>query len=211
MADRSETFDGGFVADPAEIAGAIARISTEDAVSLPLLDARVRRRLLGAAARLPYRLAKPLIGEGEKKVRQDFVLCMPLPPRSLFHVFAAAFERLIAAALARLDPAPLPAPPCFNDLIVQRYEPGSRGITPHLDHIRYEGLVALLPLSGAARFFICDDRAGRGAREIPAPSGNLMLLRAPGFGGTRQRPFHFLRDVTRRRTSLGLRHDARAA
>jgi hypothetical protein len=35
-------------------------------------------------------------------------------------------------------------------------------------------------------------------------------MRAPGFAGRRDRPFHFLRDVTQARLALGLRHDLRA-
>ena len=69
--------------------------------------------------------------------------------------------------------------------------------------------MALVTLSGNARFCLCDDRAGRGARELPCPPGSLLLMRAPGFGNRRDRPFHFLDRVTRPRLSLGLRHDAR--
>jgi hypothetical protein len=199
----------------AGLAGALARLDAEPAASLPLLDNHARRRLIGATTRLPYRPATPVIGAGANAVRQDFELCMAIPERSLLRAFAAALERLLNAALDRLEPRPLGQPLRLNDAIVQRYPKGSFGITAHRDHIRYRDLVALVTLSGSARFCLCDDRAGRGARELPCPPGHLLLMRAPGFsfgdrGGRGDRPFHFLDRVTRSRLSLGLRHDARA-
>ncbi len=207
---RNDSFTPDELAGPAELAGALARLDAEPAVSLPLLGARVRRRLIGATTRLPYRPAIPVVGAGTNAVRQDFELCMVIPERSLLRAFAAALEALLNAALARLEPRPLARPLHLNDLIIQRYPEGSFGITAHRDHVRYQDLVALVTLSGAARFCLCDDRAGRGARELPCPPGHLLLLRAPGFGGRRDRPFHFLDRIARPRLSLGLRHDARA-
>ena len=189
---------------------ALARLGEEDAVSLPLLGLRARRRLIGATAHLPFRPATPVVGEGEDAVHQDFDLCMSIPERSLFHAFAGSLGRLVDASLAGLDPAPLARPFRFNDLVVQRYPKGSFGITAHRDHTRYQGLVALVTLAGTARFFVCAERSGRGAREVPCPPGDLLLMRAPGFAGRRDRPFHFLRDVTQARLALGLRHDLRA-
>ncbi len=206
---RNDSFTPDELAGPAELAGALARLDAEPAVSLPLFGARVRRRLIGATTRLPYRPAIPVVGAGANAVRQDFELCMAIPERSLLRAFAAALEALLNAALARLEPRPLARPLHLNDLIIQRYPEGSFGITAHRDHVRYQDLVALVTLSGAARFCLCDDRAGRGARELPCPPGHLLLLRAPGFGGRRDRPFHFLDRIARPRLSLGLRHDAR--
>ncbi len=197
------------IAGPTELVGALARLDAEHAVSLPLLSPRARRRLIGATTRLPYRPAAPVIGAGANAVRQDFELCMAIPKPSLLRAFATTLEALLNAALDRLDPQPLARPLRLNDLIVQRYPKGSFGITAHRDHVRYQDLVALMVLSGAARFGLCDDRAGRGARELPCPPGHLLLMRAPGFGGRRDRPFHFLDRVTRPRLSFGLRHDAR--
>lgn len=63
-------------------------------------------------------------------------------------------------------------------------------------------------LGGAGRFLICGDRSGSGAREIPFAPGDLLLMRAPGFQGRGDRPFHAVRDITAGRYILGLRHDA---
>jgi hypothetical protein len=192
------------------LAEALGRLATEDAVSLPLLDPARSRTLAAAAERLPFRPATPLIGEADRQVRQDFELTTEIPAGSPFHALAAELERLIARALRTVEPPPLTAPPRFNDLIIQRYHRGSAGITPHRDHIRYVGLVAIVTLAGSTRFFICPDRSGRDAREVAMPPGSLLLMRAPGFAGRRDRPFHTLSEVTEQRISLGLRHDTRA-
>ena len=200
--------DWNFLPSEEALADALARLEAEDAVALPLLDEAACALLLAADERLTYRLARPTIGEGERQVRQDFTLCADIPAESLFWSFAAALEDLVNRALARLEPSPLPQAR-LNDLIVQRYPAGSAGITPHRDHIRYQGLVALVTLAGRGRFYVCDDRGGSGAREVPDRAGNLSLMRAPGFAGRRDRPFHFLEDITEPRVSLGLRHDVR--
>ncbi len=195
---------GGILTSSGQLATAIARLAAEDAVALPLIDDALCARLSEAAGGLVYRQARPLVGAG---VRQDFEVCMSFAAASPFRNFAAIFENLTRAALAELTPNPYPGAFSYNDLIVQRYPAGGAGISPHRDHIRYEGLVSIITLSGAGRFFVCADRAGRQAREIASPEGGLILMRAPGFAGRRDRPFHFLRDITRPRVSFGLRYD----
>ncbi len=194
--------------DPGHLAEALIRLPEDDASSLPLLDEFQCRRLVAAAQALPFRTARPVIGEAERAVLQDFDLCEKIPAGSPFHRLAAALERLLAAALARLADPPLPELPPLNDLILQRYPVGSAGITPHRDHIRYRGLVAIVTLAGRDPLFVCADRSGREAREVPMPAGSLLLMRAPPFAGLTDRPFHFLKRVTEERLSLGIRHDA---
>ena len=116
-------------------------------------------------------------------------------------------DRALADAARRIEPNPLPHGFRINDLILQRYAPGSRGITPHRDHLRYRGLVALLVVSGDGRFCLCADRRGVGAREVAALPGDLLLMRAPGLAGSSDRPFHFLDRITAERLSFGLRWD----
>ena len=197
-----------FEIGPDDLAAALNRLILEDAVSLPLLRPEDGGALLEAAEALPYRRATPVIGEGEKRVIQDFELTVAFQPGDAFHRLAEALERLTAAALARTAGL-LPAAPRFNDLIVQRYAPGCQGITPHRDHICYTGLVALVTLCGRARFFLCPDRSGRNPRELPMPAGGLILMRAPGFAGLKDRPFHMLSHVTETRIGVGIRHDTR--
>ncbi len=202
---------GRFEIDPDTLAAALNRLILEDAVSLPLLGPEDRATLLEAAEALPYRRATPTIGEGDKQVTQDFELTVAFQPGDVFHQLAEALEQLTAAALTRAATSLLPTAPSFNDLIVQRYTPGSRGITPHRDHICYTGIVALVTLCGRAKFFLCPDRSGRNARELPMPPGGLILMRAPGFAGLKDRPFHMLSHVEETRIGVGIRHDTRKA
>lgn len=204
-------FDAAFQSDSAQLAEALACLAAEDAVSLPFLSPGSCGPLIEAAMALPYRDATPIVGTDEQRVHQNFELTVQLPPDSLFHRLAKALERLTERALGHIDPPPLAGPVRLDDMIIQRYPVGSAGITPHRDHIRYRDLVAIVTLSGHARFFICADRSGRDAREIPIRPGSLLLMRAPGFAGLEDRPFHMLSDVTEERLSLGLRHDVRAA
>jgi hypothetical protein len=97
----------------------------------------------------------------------------------------------------------------FNDLVAQRYEPVEWGITPHRDGESKRNIIAILVLEGDGTFCICDDRAGTNPRELPAKPGDLILMRGPGFCGENVMPFHFLRDITKRRTTFGLRHHER--
>jgi hypothetical protein len=194
---------------PAEALGtAIDRLAAEDALSLPVLSEPLRAYLLEESAHLTYRPARPVVGRGDKAVFQDFELCMSFAEASPFRTFARALDRLTWAALAGREELLQPGF-TYNDLIVQRYEPGCAGITPHRDHIAYEGLVSLVILSGEADFLICADRAGTGEREIASPEGSLLLMRGAGFAGLRTRPFHLLRNVRTRRVSFGLRYDIR--
>ena len=93
--------------------------------------------------------------------------------------------------------------------MLQRYSVGEVGITPHVDRTAYRNVVCLFVLEGQGRFYICDDRAGNGAREIPHTAGDVLLMRAPGFRGSDERPFHFVRDIQSPRYVFGLRHERR--
>jgi hypothetical protein len=204
------SFAWQILATPQTLAAALAKLEAEDAVALPLLSPQGCRALLAASESLTYRQAKPVIGEGERAVHQDFEICMPVPQGSLIHACAAAVEQLLPPALAELREPPLAAAPPLNDLVVQRYATGSRGISAHRDHVRYRDLVAIVTLAGQARFFVCRERSGIDAREVPIPPGSLLLMRAPGFAGRSDRPFHFLSDVTSTRVCVGIRHDVEA-
>ena len=188
------------------MAAALDRVANEDAAVLPLLSAADCRPFIESGADLSFRSAKPVIGEGERAVYQDFDICLSIPrPHPLWRL-TQAVERLVADALAIMDAPPLEALP-LNDLVLQCYPPGARGITPHRDHVRYVGLVVIVQLSGDGRFGLCTDRSGADARVLEAGPGDGILMRAPGFGGARDRPFHFLDGITAERYSLGMRCD----
>ncbi len=198
-----------FSLSPENLAEALATMARErlPTISLPCLEADDLQRLHRSCSRLTYREARPVVGSGERAVMQDFDLTNIIPANCLVRDLARQLEGLAARAVERLSTPLLDSPPLFDDLIVQRYPKGSRGITPHRDHLRYTGLVALMTVSGRARLFTCEDRAGTAAEEVDISPGRLVLMPAPGFAQRGDRPFHFLKDVTRTRISLGLRHD----
>ena len=71
-------------------------------------------------------------------------------------------------------------------------------------------LVVIVQMSGDGRFGHCADRSGAGARMLDAGPGDAILMRAPGFGDSKHRPFHFLDGITVERYSLGIRSDRTA-
>jgi hypothetical protein len=194
-----------------QLAEAIAATARDDAASLPLLDGAGRALLLSACAGLSYRAARPLVGAAGQEVRQDFELSMAIGSDDPLRQLALALTSATNAALALLPAALLPDGIDFNDLIVQRYQAGSAGITPHRDHIRYGGLVALVTLEGSADLLLCADRAGSNPRAFPMAPGGLTLMRAPGLDGRGERPFHCVAPLREPRVSIGLRHDTQAA
>ena len=199
------------IADTAALAAALTTCAAEGAAALPILCEAERMRLVAAAAGLSWRRARAVIGAGERQVYQDFELAQQFPERGPYRETAALIDAAIAVAARQLSPNPLPEGFRFNDHILQRYAPGSRGITPHRDHLRYRGLVALVVVAGDGRFCLCRERSGAGVREIPAKPGDLLLMRAPGFVFSSERPFHFLDRITVERLSFGLRWDTMPA
>lgn len=202
-------FPGAFVTDATAMADALRRVGDEAASSLPLLPAAALAPLLEEARGLSYRPARSLVGQGDAAVRQDFELTTGIPPAGALMALSGALNWLIGEAVATMHAPPLPGDFEINDYIVQYYPVGCGGMSPHRDHIRYAGLVAIVMLAGAGRFLVCDDRAGANERAIPMGPGDLLLMRAPGFQGRGDRPFHAVRDIIEDRYILGLRHDAR--
>ncbi len=196
-------------AGPEAMAAALDQVAREDAAVVPLLTPAECQEFIDAGADLAFRSAKPVIGEGERAVYQDFDICLSIPRPHRLWQLTQAVERLIAAALGTMAEPPLETLP-LNDLVLQRYPPGARGITPHRDHVRYVGLVVIVQMSGDGRFGLCADRSGADARVLDAGPGDGILMRAPDFGRAKDRPFHFLDGITVERYSLGMRSDKTA-
>jgi hypothetical protein len=95
-----------------------------------------------------------------------------------------------------------------NEVAVQRYHPGSLGITPHRDQRWFAQLVATITVAGSAPFTLCRNRAGDPIRTWQASEGSLVLLRGPGLAGQEDgRPMHLVGGPTggTARTSIGIR------
>jgi hypothetical protein len=211
MASMVEPAAASLTASAAALAEAIQACADEGASALSILDRSECRRLAEAARDLTWRPARPVVGEGERQVLQDFELTQHFPAESPYRAVARLIDEALAPPGRRMGGDLLPEGFRINDLILQRYRAGSRGITPHRDHLRYRGLVALLIVAGDGRFCLCADRRGAGAREIPAGPGDLLLMRAPGLAGSSERPFHFLDRIAVERLSFGLRWDTMPA
>lgn len=186
---------------------ALSRLSDEHALAMPYLDEAACAALVNCCAELTFRDARPVLGKPGEEVYQDLELTVDIPGNSPLVVLAKRLESDLQNALDRMEPPPLDYPFVINDFIVQRYLSGRKGITPHRDHVRYRGLVAIIVLGGTGSFWICSDRKGAGRCDIPAPPGSLLLMRAPDFAGHTDRPFHALSEITETRYSFGMRHD----
>lgn len=190
-----------------------ARIVSEldgvGALAVPVLDESLRLELLESARTASYRPARPLVGKAGRQVRQRMEVCDHFPAFSIFRRFADAFEALCRTRLAGIERGTFEGRLRFNDLMLQRYEIGEVGITPHRDRTGYRNLVCLFVLEGRGRFYVCDDRNARGAREITHAPGDVIFMRAPGYRGSSERPFHFVRDITSARYIFGLRQERR--
>ncbi len=200
-----------FAASPAQIAPYLEELRQQDALGMPLLSEPGRWSLLEAAEALTYRRAKPYMGAPGREVQQDFEICMAFDSGSAFMELAKQLGEHLRAAARTMSEPPLTDELRFNDIAVQRYTPGSAGITPHRDFLQFRQVVVLIILAGQGRFFTCDDREGLNPVEVPAKPGDALLMQAPGFGGQTRQPFHFLRDITERRIIVGLRYDAKKA
>ena len=69
----------GLRAGPDTMAAALERVAHDDAAVVPLLTPAHCQEFTGAGADLAFRSAKPVIGEGERAVYQDFDICLSIP------------------------------------------------------------------------------------------------------------------------------------
>ena len=186
----------------------LAVLAQSGALAVPFLDDAFRLSLLEAARASVFREARPLVGREGREVCQRMEVCACFPDDSIFRAFSREFQALWDDWLADVPISPFEGSLIFNDRMLQRYSVGEVGITPHRDRTAYRNLVCLFVLEGEGRFYRCNDRQGRGAREIPHQAGDLVLMRAPGFQGSVERPFHFVRDIQSPRYVFGLRQES---
>ncbi len=201
MSDASTYFDEAAL----DMGAVVDAMRETGAASVPLVRDDGRERLLAAALGATYRASREVVGSGENIVRQGMDCCADFPSDSPFHGFTAAFQALVERALAGLGDDPFATPLKFDDQMLQRYDAGSIGITPHRDSARYINVACLFTLAGDARLYLCADRAGKDKREIDHAPGTVVFLRAPGFLGSDERPFHTITEIGVGRVSFGLR------
>ena len=185
----------------------LERLEREEAIAVPALTPDYRAWLLEEARAAPFREARPVVGRGERLVRQRMGVHDGFGPDSRFRDLTTHYQALWDDWLASVASCPFESRLVFNDLMLQVYEPGETGITPHMDRTAYRNLICLFVLEGRGRFGVCEDRSGCGARIIAHEPGDVVLTRAPGFRSSDYRPFHFLDHITERRYVFGLRQE----
>jgi len=98
----------------------------------------------------------------------------------------------------------------FNEITWSRHTPASIGVSPHKDQSFYTGVVAVLTLSGAARFTVLSARDEDAVVEAwETEVGDLTLMAAVGSRPDR-RPWHTVgAPSTAERVTLTFRRTVR--
>lgn len=190
---------------PFDLLRVIATLETTGATSVPLLTDGAQQALLQEAVRYHYHREADVVGRGDRVVRQELASFAAFPAESTFVRLRDRLQALLDEALAACRPYPFDGSLELNNLVLQKYDAGSLGITPHRDGKRFINLICVVVLAGRGRFFVCADRAGSGAREVEARPGTAIFMRAPGFRGSQERPFHYVAEIRETRYTFGLR------
>ena len=197
--------EGLFLPDYFDIHRILEKLSTVGAASVKILNEGFRKSLLEEAECYTYEPEDEVVGTGDKIVRQQLSSFEDLPEDSKYNLLKHSFQSFLDEYLTLIKPYPFETRLAFNSAVLQRYEGGSIGITPHRDGLSYINLVCLFVIEGQGRFFTCSDRSGRDSVEIDASPGNVILVRAPGFLFSKERPFHYVNNIQERRYVFGLR------
>ena len=183
----------------------IDEISKKGGASFPILPNEYRQALLDEAELYSYE--KQEAEPGVAGVSQDLSLAANVFPSGLFAQLRDDFDSVLAGwhGIAR-EGTPVFSRKCFlNDIAIQLYEKGSRGITRHRDFARSINLVCIFVLAGEAKFGLYEEGFSGSPYCLDASPGNVIILRANGFLGKDIRPYHHLSEVTERRIVCGLR------
>jgi hypothetical protein len=149
----------------------------------------------------PFVPVAPVIGQVRQQAEAFEIPVDQLHPR--YPVLADLCGELVGQVQRHGLPEWLP-----NEVAIQRYQPGSLGITPHRDQRRFAQLVAVVTIAGSAPFALCRNRSGDPIQMWQVNEGSLVLLRGPGLAGDPDgRPMHLVGGPTggNLRTSIGIR------
>ncbi len=142
------------------------------------LTPRAQRELGSALAEAAFESARERVDD----VIQDFDVLVERPGARLPVIgeLEEEYGRFVREQACSLH-MPWLADYVPTDCHVQRYRPGSRGISPHRDGRRFVKLISIFSLGDPAEFVHCRDRAGTPLGSFVLASGDLLLLRATGF------------------------------
>lgn len=131
------------------------------------------------------------------KSNTDYVLSVPInyhyPQETRVGSLLKDFNNHLIQKLKVVSPYPFESPlnlGDFTDIFI--YNPGSKGIPFHQD--AGDNLRAIFMIYGVGKFSVCDGN-GTNAVEIATTPGNVILMRAPGFRGTRVGQKHFVSEI----------------
>ena len=176
-------------------------------ISFPFLTDSTIVSLANQVSKFRFRKAKPL---ADNSVTQDFDICFPAPRIGKIDKLATSIENLFNQTLRLMNNPPINCPK-FNDISIQRYKPGSIGISPHKDHKKYISVIVIITLSGGSDLCICEDRRGLNPLILNDIPGNIVVLPASEFitlNNNCIRPFHFVNNIADGRLSIGLRQNS---
>jgi hypothetical protein len=189
-----------------DTASILKDLSSLGATSIRLLDEDFRVALLKEARDYTYEPEDEIVSSGGRVVRQQLSSFEDIPKDSDYFLLKNSIQDLLEERLARLGTYPFEMALGFNSMVLQRYEEGSIGITPHRDGLSYINLVCVFVIGGQGSFYVCSDRSGNDSIEMDASPGNVIFMRAPGFLGSEDnRPFHYVTDIREPRYTFGLR------
>ncbi|WAL58960.1 hypothetical protein [Thermocoleostomius sinensis] len=187
----------------------VRSLTTIGIISIPLLQEQTRQQLQREAEQFNYAPEIKTIGATDQIVKTEYDSCDTFAENSLYTELTQQFQTLLNDAIAQTGLSLFETPLQFNSMVLQRYRPEQLGITPHRDSLRAINLICVFNISGHASFYRCDDRSGAGAIAIDTTPGHVILMRAPGFLGLSDRPFHYVTEIRSTRYSLGLRQRIR--
>jgi hypothetical protein len=186
-----------------DVARILRDIERHGATSIVAVSDDTRRLLIAEARAYDY---KPQEEYTKSGVREQLATAHPLYESGHCTALARQIERVIEVGARALPAYPFATQFRLDEHVIQRYPAGSIGITPHRDFSDRLNLVCVLVLEGHGRFGLCDDRAGTNPRHIRGEPGDLIIMRAPGFLNSNERPMHFLDRIETERFALGMRN-----
>jgi len=194
-----------FILDDFDMNRILEELSLIGASSVKILTEDFRLSLLKEAEAYTYEKAEEVIGSGHRMVKQQMGTFHSFSDNSNYVLLKSAFQTLLDRSLSDRKDYPFEKRLHFNSMVLQRYEKDSIGITPHRDWLSDINLICIFNIGGQGRFHICSDRSGRDAKEMDTSPGNVVLMRAPGFLGSEDRPFHYVTGIRETRYTFGLR------
>ena len=194
-----------------QLAHALAEVPTKKAVAINCLSPRECDIYLKLVEELKFQQAMPFTGSNKFPVYQDFKLIYSIPSCHAFRKLSQYLTDKVKPLLKKhINMSEHMNDLRVNDLIVQRYPPGCRGISSHRDHIKYRLVIMILLISGDGNFRISNDRNDSGGYTLNFNVGQLLIMGAPGISPQFKRPFHSVKNISLVRHTIGMRFDSKA-